>query len=62
MFKVSETNYKDIVSANSHYYIHPEEILAEDFKLLLLQNSPDVVIPKVKYQAVIDNLFAFLKN
>jgi hypothetical protein len=62
MFKVSETNYKDIVSANSHYYIHPEEILAEDFKLLLLQNTTDAATPKVKYQAVLDNLLAFFKK
>jgi len=56
LYKVSETNYKEVVKANSHYYIHPEEILAEDFKLLLLQNTPDIQVPAVKYPAVLELL------
>lgn len=62
MFKVAETNYKELVLANTHYYIHPEEIMAEDFKLLLLQNTPDISKPSVKYQAVLDSLQDFLRR
>lgn len=62
LYKVSETNYKEIVQANSHYYIHPEEILAEDFKLLLLQNTPDVQVPVVKYPAVLEQLKNHLRE
>ena len=55
-FKVADTNYKEVVKANTHYYIHPEEIMAEDFKLLLLQNTKDEKAPTVRYQEVIDQL------
>ncbi len=62
LYKVSETNYKEVVKANSHYYIHPEEILAEDFKLLLLLNTPDIQVPAVKYPAVLNDLKEVLKR
>lgn len=55
MYKTSETDYKDQALTNSHYYIHPEEIMAENFRLLLT-NSP------AKHSKVLENLKEFLKK
>lgn len=62
MFKTSETNYKEMVMANTHYYIHPEEIMAENFKLLLLQNTEGETIPPIKYQQPLNDLKKLLQN
>lgn len=39
MFTTAETDYVKRVRANSHYTIHPEEIMAENFRLLLMQQA-----------------------
>ncbi len=62
MYKTSETNYKERVMANSHYYIHPEEIMAENFRLLLLTYTKNEIKPKITYPLALDRLLSFLRG
>ena len=62
MYKTAETNYKEAVRANSHYYIHPEEIMAENFKLLLLHNTKTIPTPMIKYPDAVNELRDLLRR
>jgi hypothetical protein len=62
MYQVAETDYKARALTNSHYYIHPEEIMAENFRLLLMKAALFNPMPPVKYPLVLDALAEILKN
>lgn len=62
MYKTNETNFKDVVMANSHYYIHPEEIMAENFRLLFLSQTQDWPKPAIKYPKAVNQLLFYLKG
>lgn len=62
LYKAAETDYKVRVSANSHYYIHPEEIMAENFRLLLSLAAGVNPPPAIKYQEPINALSDLLKK
>lgn len=60
-YKVSETDYKAKAEANSSYYIHPEEIMAENFRLLLMKEAKTNPMPAIKYPEILEKLTQILK-
>jgi hypothetical protein len=62
LYKVADTNYKLKALVNSHYYIHPEEIMAENFRLLILKAANINPLPPIQYPAVLEKLQSFLSN
>lgn len=62
LYKVAETDYKIKAQVNSSYYIHPEEIMAENFRLLLMKTAMINPMPPIKYPGVLEKLVLVLKK
>jgi hypothetical protein len=60
-YKTAETDYKLRAQVNSTYYIHPEEIMAENFRLLLMKAAKTNPMPAIKYPDVLERLTQILK-
>jgi hypothetical protein len=61
LYKTSETDYKLRAQVNSSYYIHPEEIMAENFRLLIMRATNASPMPPIKFPEILDKLVQVLK-
>lgn len=61
-YKVIETDYKNKAEVNTHYYIHPEEIMAENFRLMIALHLGLATSKEIQNPSVIERLMTFLRE